>query len=203
MAHETRVPFFDNPTVDLNPGLVDCPPREARGFNFRPCDSPQNGAHETGIPWDSVPSTHTPRVRGGLPFRSSMTCEAYPYPRLLSEASGEPKTHAATCSLKKKNKNKEQATRSLAGGARTKTQKHEPHKNSRNLAGGATPKKTKHEPPLNKKKRKTTQVISPKACGALFSARTTPQPSQNLVEPWCNPRGTLPQGSPGPPRSLG
>ena len=32
----------------------------------------------------------------------------------------------------------------------------------------------------------------------LFSARTTPQPSQNLVEPWWNPRGTLPQGRPGP-----
>ena len=25
---------------------------------------------------------------------------------------------------------------------------------------------------------------------------------QNLVEPWWNPRGTLPQGRPGPPRSL-
>ena len=46
-----------------------------------------------------------------------------------------------------------------------------------------------------------------------FFARTTPQPSQNLVEPWWNPRGTLvgpwwnprgtlPQGRPGHPRSL-
>ena len=49
------------------------------------------------------------------------------------------------------------------------------------------------------------QVISPTACSALFSARTTPQPSQNLVErgtlvePWWNPGGALPQGSPGPP----
>ena len=48
------------------------------------------------------------------------------------------------------------------------------------------------------------------ACGALFSARTTPQPSEPswnpggtlVVEPWWNPRGTLPQGRPGPPRSL-
>ena len=49
------------------------------------------------------------------------------------------------------------------------------------------------------------QVISPTACGALFSARTTPQPgrtSWNLVEPSWNPDGTLPQGCPGPPRSL-
>ena len=45
-------------------------------------------------------------------------------------------------------------------------------------------------------------MISPAACGALFSARTTPQPSQNFVEPRWNPRGTLPQGRPGPPRSL-
>ena len=56
-------------------------------------------------------------------------------------------------------------------------------------------------------------MISPTACGALFSARPTPQSLQNLVEPWwnpggtlvqpwCNPRGTLPQGRPGPPRSL-
>ena len=37
---------------------------------------------------------------------------------------------------------------------------------------------------------KEAQVISPTACGALFSARTTPQPSQNLVEPWWNPSGT-------------
>ena len=55
---------------------------------------------------------------------------------------------------------------------------------------------------------------SPTACGAVFSASTTPQPSWNpggtLVElwwnpggePWWNPRGTLPQGHPGPPRSL-
>ena len=39
----------------------------------------------------------------------------------------------------------------------------------------------------------------------LFSART-PQASQNLVEPWWNPGGTLvepsPQGRPEPPRSL-
>ena len=52
-------------------------------------------------------------------------------------------------------------------------------------------------------------MISPTACGALFSARTTPQPWQNLVESWwspggtlADPRGTLPQGRPGPPRSL-
>ena len=44
--------------------------------------------------------------------------------------------------------------------------------------------------------------MSPTACGALFSARTTQQPSQNLVELWWNPRGTLPQGRSGPPRSL-
>ena len=48
-------------------------------------------------------------------------------------------------------------------------------------------------------KQKLAQVISPTACGALFSARTT-QPSQNprgtLVEFWWNP------GCPGPPRSL-
>ena len=51
--------------------------------------------------------------------------------------------------------------------------------------------------------QKKTQVTSPTACGALFSARTTPQPSQNLVEPWWNPSGSgivvepswnLPQG---------
>ena len=49
------------------------------------------------------------------------------------------------------------------------------------------------------------------ACGALFSARTTPQPSQNLVEPWWNPGATLvePWWNPGgtlvepwPPQSL-
>ena len=62
-------------------------------------------------------------------------------------------------------------------------------------------------------KKNKAQVISPTACGALFSACTTPQPSENLVEPlwspdgtlvepWWNPRGTLPQGRPGPPRSL-
>ena len=48
-------------------------------------------------------------------------------------------------------------------------------------------------------------MISPPACGALFSARTTPQqwnPGGTLVEPWWNPRGTLPQNRPGPPRSL-
>ena len=55
--------------------------------------------------------------------------------------------------------------------------------------------------------KQIAQVISPTACGALFSARTTPQPSQwnprgTLVEPWWNPRGTLPQGRPGPPWSL-
>ena len=71
-------------------------------------------------------------------------------------------------------------------------------------------------------------MISPTACGARFSARTTPQPSQNLaeprgtlvepwwnpggplVEPWWNPRGTLvepswnPRGTlitSGPPRT--
>ena len=57
-----------------------------------------------------------------------------------------------------------------------------------------------------KPKKKQAQVLSPTACGALFSARTTPQPLWNpggtLVEPWWNPRGTLPQGRPGPPRSL-
>ena len=63
------------------------------------------------------------------------------------------------------------------------------------------------------KKGKKAQVISPTECGALFSARTTPQPSQNLVEPWWNPggtlvepswnpRGTLPQGRTVPPWSL-
>ena len=78
--------------------------------------------------------------------------------------------------------------------------------------------------PFRDQGEKTTPVTSPKACSALFSARTTPQPSQNLVEPcwnpggtlvepwwnpggtlvepWWNPRGTLPQGRPGPPRSL-
>ena len=40
-----------------------------------------------------------------------------------------------------------------------------------------------------KYKNKLVEVISPTACCALFSARTTPQPSQNLadrtfVEPW-------------------
>ena len=40
-------------------------------------------------------------------------------------------------------------------------------------------------------KKKRAQVISPTACGALFSARTTPQPSQNLVEPSWNPGKTL------------
>ena len=38
---------------------------------------------------------------------------------------------------------------------------------------------------------KQAQVISPTACRAFFSARTTPQPSQNLVEPRWNPGGTL------------
>ena len=40
-------------------------------------------------------------------------------------------------------------------------------------------------------KKAEAQVISPTACGALFSARTTPQPSQNLMEPSWNPGGTL------------
>ena len=35
------------------------------------------------------------------------------------------------------------------------------------------------------------QVISPTACGDLCSARTTPQPSQNLVEPSWNIGGTF------------
>ena len=34
-------------------------------------------------------------------------------------------------------------------------------------------------------------MISPTACGAFFRTRTTPQPSQNLVEPWWNPGGIL------------
>ena len=57
---------------------------------------------------------------------------------------------------------------------------------------------------VERKRSPTTyaQVITPTACGALFSARATPQPSQNLAEPWWNPRGTLPQGRPRPPRSL-
>ena len=53
--------------------------------------------------------------------------------------------------------------------------------------------------------QKKAQVISPTARGALFSARTTPQPAEprgTLAEPWWNPCGTLPQGRPGPPRSL-
>ena len=52
--------------------------------------------------------------------------------------------------------------------------------------------------------KKKAQVISPTACGALFSARTTLQPSQNLVEPSWNPGGTLvePHLRAGPPRSL-
>ena len=40
------------------------------------------------------------------------------------------------------------------------------------------------------------QVTSPTACGALA------EPHATLVEPWWNPGGTLPQGRPGPPRSL-
>ena len=55
-----------------------------------------------------------------------------------------------------------------------------------------------------KKKRKEAQVICPTACGAVFSARTTPQ--QNLVEPSWNPGGTLVKpdlrAPPRPPRSL-
>ena len=47
----------------------------------------------------------------------------------------------------------------------------------------------------------SAQVTSP-ACGALVSARTTPLPAQNLVEPSRNPGGTLPHPRPGPPRSL-
>ena len=43
--------------------------------------------------------------------------------------------------------------------------------------------------------QKEAQVISPTACGALFSDRTTPQSSWNpggsLVEAWWNPGGTL------------
>ena len=38
---------------------------------------------------------------------------------------------------------------------------------------------------------KQALVISATSCGALFGARTTPQPSQNLVEPSWNPGGTL------------
>ena len=51
-------------------------------------------------------------------------------------------------------------------------------------------------------------MISPTACGALFGACTTPQlpqPSQNLVEPSWNPRGTLVEPSwnltSGPPKT--
>ena len=48
-------------------------------------------------------------------------------------------------------------------------------------------------------------MTSPTACGALFSARTTPQSSQNLVELWWNPSGTLVEPSwnltSGPPRT--
>ena len=48
-------------------------------------------------------------------------------------------------------------------------------------------------------------MISPTACGALFSARTTPQPSQNLVEPSWNPGEILVEPSwnltSGPPRT--
>ena len=44
---------------------------------------------------------------------------------------------------------------------------------------------------------KYAQVTSP-TCGALFSARTTPQPS---VEPSWNPRGTLLEPYLGPPRT--
>ena len=59
----------------------------------------------------------------------------------------------------------------------------------------------------NKKRKNTkqTQVISLTACRALFSARTTPQPSQNLVEPWRNFGGNLMEPSwkltSGPPRT--
>ena len=51
-------------------------------------------------------------------------------------------------------------------------------------------------------------MISPTACGALFSARTTRpcsprrtswNPGGTLVEDWWNSRGALPQGRPGPP----
>ena len=50
-------------------------------------------------------------------------------------------------------------------------------------------------PPKNKKK---AQVISPTACGALFSTRTTPQPSQNLVEPSWNLTSGPPRTTPEP-----
>ena len=46
-------------------------------------------------------------------------------------------------------------------------------------------------PTTKKRGEKKAQVISPTAYGALFSARTTPQPWQNLGEPWWNPGGTL------------
>ena len=45
-------------------------------------------------------------------------------------------------------------------------------------------------------KTKEAQVISPTACGALFSARTTPQPSQNLVEPSWNLTSGPPRTTP-------
>ena len=77
---------------------------------------------------------------------------------------------------------------------------------------GFPPENTKPTPPPPPApQQKQAQVISPTARGVLV-ARTTPQPSKNLVEPLWNPsgtlelswspRGTLPQGRPGPPRSL-
>ena len=62
-------------------------------------------------------------------------------------------------------------------------------------------------PPKKKKERKEKKnkaMISPTACGALFSARATPQPSRtlwnprgNMVKPWWNPRGTSAPDHPG------
>ena len=68
--------------------------------------------------------------------------------------------------------------------------------------GTSTPLPAPHTKKRERKKQQQAQVIFPTACGALFSARTTSQPSQNLVKAWWNPRGTVPQGRPGPPRSL-
>ena len=45
-------------------------------------------------------------------------------------------------------------------------------------------------------------MISPTACGTPQPSQNLVEPSWNLVEPWWNPRGTFPQGRPGPPRSL-
>ena len=55
------------------------------------------------------------------------------------------------------------------------------------------------------KNEKISSGDTPTACGALFSARTTPQPSQNLVEPSWNLGGTLVEPSwnlaSGPPQT--